>query len=325
MTTPFTFHIPGGILRTEELLGCTQRLRALGKDVSIEAFDTVQGLQWNGGRLVFSHKFLQKQDRYSDVTLDNIDEAVQRIQRINDAGIPFTLTFNSTMESLDVEDEAGNYLLQKLHNGMNGVTVATESLRRHIRANYPNYFITASICYTYSRVDELQAAFQRFDKVVAMPVLAYEEDNLQQLPMDRLIFILNDRCYLFCVRKDHYDYISRCSLAGHSTLEEQKRNQAGTKCFVAEVPGYRNKVRDASEVPRNIRISQIVERHQNDPFEATRAGFNQGFNITAAARKRLFEIGVRHYKLQGREFDDRAYQERVIQLVERIAREELPG
>jgi len=326
MTNPFTFDVPGGLLRTRELLACAQRLKASGKNVKVNAFDSVQGLQWNGGRLTFNDQFMKDptRSRYSDITLDNIQEAVERVQLLNEAGIPFNLTFNSTMESLDVDDEAGNYLLEKLHNGMNGVTVATESLRRHIRAHFPKYSLTASICYVYSRVEEVAAACQRFEKVVAVPILAYEEESLKQLPVEQLVFILNDRCYLFCVRKDHYDYISRCSLSGNTTREEQRRNLQGTKCFAAEVPGYRNKVRDPSDMQRNARVSRLVERHMADPAEAQRPGHGLGFNITATTRLHLFELGIRDFKFQGREFDDQGYQTMVIDFLERIVKEELP-
>jgi len=327
MPAPFVFDIPGGLLRTKELLDCTRRLKETGKPVEVHAFDSVQGLQWNGGRLTFNNQFMKdpSRSRYSDVTVDNIQEAVERVQQINDAGIPFNLTFNSTMESLDVDDEAGNYLLEKLHNGMNGVTVATESLRRHIRANYPKYSLTASICFVHTRADEYLAANQRFEKVVAMPILAYEEETLNLLPKDQLVFILNDRCYLFCVRKDHYDYISRCSLSGNSSPEQQRRNLQGTKCFAAEVPGYRNRVKEPTDQKRNARVSKIVERHMANASEAQSAGFGMGFNITATARRRLFELGIRRFKLQGREFDDQGYQTMVLDFLERIVREELPS
>jgi hypothetical protein len=172
-------------------------------------------------------------------------------------------------------------------------------------------------------MEEYRSACARFEQVVAMPILAYDEDTLLQLPLDRLIFILNDRCYLFCVRKDHYDYISRCSLSGNSTHEEQRRNLQGTKCLANEVPGYRSKVRDASDHHRNARISRIVERHQKDAAEAQSAGFGLGFNITGITRHRLFELGLRHFKLQGREFDDQGYQVMVLDFLDRIVKEEL--
>jgi len=325
MSEGYEFHLSGGITKTDEIIRIARKLKDFGKPVRIVAYDTIQGLQWNGGRLVFNQEFVPDSSfpRYSDITIDNPTGALDRISRLNDEGIAFNLTFNSTMESLDTDDEVGNFLLNKLHNGMNSVTVATETLRRHIRSEYPNYSIVASICMALSTIEECIQACQRYDKVVMLPVFAYEPERFAGLPKDKLIFLINDLCYLFCVRKDHYDYISRCHLAGNTTREEQAANFSNLKCFAQTVPGYRNKVRFESDKEVNARVSTLWLEHH--ALEGHKPGevYDFNFNITQTARRGLIQAGITQFKLQGREMEDPTYQHLVVDFLEMVVRDEL--
>jgi hypothetical protein len=325
MSPTHAFHLSGGITKTDEIIRITRKLRGFGKPVSIVAYDTIQGLQWNGGRLVFNTNFVPDSSfpRYSDITIENPGDALDRVARLNDEGIAFNLTFNSTMESLDTEDAVGNFLLERLHNGMNSVTVATESLRRHIRSHYPNYSIVASICLAMSTLEECVQACQRYDRVVMLPVFAYEPERFACLPKDKLIFLINDLCYLFCVRKDHYDYISRCHLAGNTTREEQTANFSNLKCFAQSVPGYRNKVRFESDREVNARVSALWLEHLAREGHKPGDLYDFNFNITQTARRGIIRAGITQFKLQGREMEDATYQHLVVDFLEMVVRDEL--
>jgi len=324
MGNPVTFTVPAGFHRTDEILALDRRIQALGKGAQIHAYDTVQGLQWNGGRLLFNKDFIpdEKSPWRADVTVENLDVALERARRLNDAGIPVNLVFNSTLETLDPEDEAGNFLLQRLHNGLNGVTVASEVLRQHISAHYPKYAITASICFVYKTPEQYKRACEKYDKVVLMPTFAYTPELLEGLPQDKLVFIVNDNCYLFCVRKDHYDYISRCSLSGNTTRQEQERNAPRGGCFLRD-PKYRAYVAEQNDP---VWVSKI-ERIRNDQLQAD--GLNpkdieHNFTITPAARRHLIRLGYTNFKLQGRDYVDDSFQKKVADFLEKVVREELP-
>lgn len=325
MTNAYEFHISGGLTKTDEIIRIAQKVRSFGKPIRMVAYDTIQGLQWNGGRLVFNQSFVPDSTypRYSEITIDNPHLAFDQVAKLNDAGISFNLTFNSTMESLDTDNEIGNLLLERLQNDMNSVTVATESLRRHIRSNYPKYSIIASICLAMSSIEECIQACERYDKVVMLPVFAYEPERMAGLPKDKLIFILNDNCYLFCVRKDHYDYISRCHLAGNSTQEEQKINFSNLRCLAHTVPGYKNKYKHPSDPAVNARVSKLWEKHLREEGHLPTDTFPFNFNITQTARRGLIQNGFTTFKLQGREMDDADYKVRVVDFLEKIVREEL--
>jgi hypothetical protein len=324
MSTQMLFSIPAGLHRMDPILALNRQIQTSGKDVVIQAYDTVQGLQWNGGRLLFNREFATGDigDAYAPLTIYQLKEAVARVKRLNDEGIGFNFAFNSTMESVDTDEEDANFLLQSLHNGMNSVTVATESLRRHIRASYPKYEITASICFAYQNVEQYVQACNRYDKVVLLPTFAYEFEKLEGLPIEKLVFIVNDPCYLFCTRKEHYDNISRATLFGHNTVAEQAMNaEMGNNCLIPD-PRYQEKLRKTNDPKLVAHINKIREKQFMEenlsPHDCQKA-----FNITPAARRHLIEMGVRNFKLQGRDDLKDDFQKKVIEMVEKIVYQEL--
>jgi len=324
MEKAYEFHISGGLTKTDEVIRIARKLRTYGKRITLHAYDTVQGMQWNGGRLIFNDQFAQDANRshHSDVTIENPQLALERVARLNDEGISFNLTFNNTLESIDLDDEVGNYLLARLHNDMNSVTVATESLRRHVASNFPKYNVIASICMVLSQMDECVEACKRFDEVVMLPIFAYQPELLPSLPLDKLIFLINDLCHIFCLRKDHYDYISRCSLSGNSTYEEQMYNLSQAKCFCRAVPGYGNRVRHESDREVNARVNRIWQAQlAQEGRKIHDSGFN--FNITETARRELIRTGVTKFKLQGRDWNDADYQRQVVNFLESVVEHEL--
>lgn len=324
MSDVFTFTVPGGFQRTEEILALAKRLRATGKPVQLVAYDTVQGLSWNGGRLTFSPELFPDKDLpFAPYSVSRIPEALERARALNREGIGFHLVFNNVLESLDVEDEDGNDLLRGLHHEMNGVTIATESLRSHVAEHYPKYEKTASICFAYMEEAQYQRALTRYEKVVMMPHLAYEPERLKGFPLDRLVFIANDECYLFCPRKDHYAQISRCSQGGNISPRDQAMNLRRMDCLGRNTD-YWDRTNQAldQEWARKIwmdRWEQLKsEGHAEDSREALMA-------ITPATRRQLISLGVRCFKLQGREYNAESYQDRVVDFIEQMVRDELPG
>lgn len=331
MATPFVFALPAGLHRTTQILELQRTFAASGCPVRLTAYDTVQGCSWNGGRLIWDRSFRPDPTQHWHRTLNSGDlkQALARAQELNAAGIPFNLTFNSTLSSIDLEDPVGNALLEGLHHELNSVTVATEVLRSHVKQNFPKYQLTASICHAQDRIEGCLPLFERYDQVVMMPVFAYELDELRSLPTERMSFILNDSCWLFCSRKEHYDHISRCHLSGNTGYEEQRRNAQRDHCFLRDRVMEPRMLKGADKT-RITRINQLREQHMRQeglPLEfVSEANHPQRFNITPVARRGLFQAGVRHFKLQGRNEGDEVYQALVIDFLKDIvAREIEPG
>jgi len=317
MTAPITFALPGGLNRYQEMLQLNDWILKTGKPARISVYDTLQGLQWNGGRPMVGFEVL---------TADDLREAKRRAQLLNEAGISLSLTFNNTLSSVDVDDEDGNDLLTALHNELNSVTIASETLRQHIALNYPKYKRTASICFSYMRLDDYQPLFDRYDLVVAMPILAYQPEALQQVPLDRISFILNDTCWLFCPRKDHYDAISRGSIAGNSSVKEQVLNLSGAVCHVThKLHGPKLRAGVDQDLVRHI--DKIRRTHFQDTEQKTeRLGHcvrDGAYNITPKVRQSLIEMGVKNFKMEGRDYKPEEFQAGVVDFLKRIVMEEL--
>ena len=323
MNHPIYLSVPGGLVRTDAVLAIAERIQQSNKNIIIQTYDTVQGLQWNGGRLIVNRLVadLAPQRLPYDVTVDNLEEAIKRIKRLNERGISFNLTFNNVFENIDVDDPDGNHLLEQLHDGMNMVTVSTRALAAHVRSHYPKYKIVASICFVNDTLEKCRKACEDYDLVVMLPEFAYQAETFSTLPVDKLSFIINDDCFLFCRRKEHYEALSRCSLAGNSTRGEQELNLRVGSCFSREVRGYREKRPDGMSKDLCTKIAGIVKK-QRVKDEDILPGHHE-YNITKAARTELMQRGVNHFKLQGRAAADYVYRNAVEEYLERFVRDEL--
>jgi hypothetical protein len=331
MDRPLTFSLPGGFRFTEAIKEIKERLARSHPHVRIQTYDTVHGLSWNGGRLTFGRELVRDRSvgRYSEFGVDDLDGAVARVRELNAAGIPFQLTFNNTLEGIDVEDDLGNHLLanlEKTPEGVrNGVTVATRGLARHVRERYPGFALTASICFGWRDPEDLAAAFPAFDRVVLLPWFAYCPEVLATLSLEKAVFILNDKCYLFCPRKEHYAYVSRCNLAGNLTREEQERNRAGERCYTDHSEAYRRSWRSEEEHQSYLAIHRRREEQLRTEGIADELKARFAFNITRSARRDLFRMGVRDFKLQGRELTEARYREDVLGFFEAMLQEDFTG
>jgi hypothetical protein len=323
MEKSVTFTVPAGLQRTEMIIDLNRRIKATGKNIQIHAYDTVQGLQWNGGRLMFNGEFIkdEKSPWHSALTMKQVDLAVERAKTLNREGIPFNLVFNSTLNSIDLDDEVGNHLLNELHDEMNGVTIASRAMKQHVSAHFPKYEITASICHVFNEPEQYAQACQEYDKVVVLPKFAYAMDRLEGVPLEKLVFIVNDQCFLLCLRKDHYDAISRCYLGGNNTRHEQERNVPKGDCFMKN-PKYRERVfkENDYQFASTVERAMITQRKQ-DGLGPKDMEFD--FNITPSTRKELIQRGIRNFKLQGRDYNEADYQKKVTGFLEKMVRDEL--
>ena len=323
MAQPIIFTVPAGLHRTQDILALNERVKALGKNIHIHAYDTIQDLSWNGGRLTFNKRFVYGENSMwrRSLTQDELQEALTRVKTLNDVGIPFNLVLNNTLENVDIDDEVGNYLLDRIHNEINGVTVASRALTEHISSNFPKYNITASICFCIESKERAKAFCDRYDKVVLLPKFAYTPELLEGLPIEKLVFIVNDHCSLICGRKEHYDAISRCYLGGNTTPQEQYQNMPCAGCFLKK-PDFRKRFLKLMDVPFNRRLLEL-QRTQRIDAGLSPSDMDYDFNITPITRRDLIHRGVCNFKFQGRDSKDSEYQTIVIDFIEKMAKEEL--
>jgi len=314
MGKPYYISIGGGFTRTDRIIEIAEQARRLDKNIQIQAYDAVQGLQWNGGRIIFNTnmegiKFASYGQLY-DVSIDNMQEALRRVQKLNDHGIAFNLTLNNVLENVDVEDEDGNYLLRNLENDMNSVTVATRALTWHVKQNYPKFKIMGSICFGFGTLEEYLRACEIYDVVVMIPIFAYLPEIVSQLPVEKLSFILNDLCHLYCERKEHYRAVSRSSLSGMTTVDEQFQVRTIPACY-RKFPGFRHKLPDGLDEATCDRVQAIAQAHFESMGDPKLLPGGMAFNISAPARAELLRLGVNHFKLQGREMNTANYERKV--------------
>jgi hypothetical protein len=137
------------------------------------------------------------------------------------------------------------------------------------------------------------------------------------------VFIANDECYLFCPRKDHYAAISRCSLGGNQSVRDQSMNIHRGDCL-----GRNSDYWDRTDEALDQEWAGAIWRTRLAQLEAE--GFAEGSRdalmaITPATRRQLITLGVRCFKLQGREYNTAGYEDRVVDFIERMVKDELPG
>ena len=324
MGKPYYINIGGGFTRTDRIIEIAEQARRVDKNIQIQAYDAVQGLQWNGGRVIFNTKMegikLASNGQLYDVSIDNMQEALRRVKKLNDHGIPFQLTLNNVLENIDLEDEDGNFLLRHLENDMNSVTVATRALTWHVKQNYPKFKIMGSICFCYGTLEEYRKACEIYDVVVMIPIFAYLPEIVSQLPVEKLSFILNDPCNLYCERKEHYRALSRSSFAGMATVDEQFQVRTIPTCY-RKFPGFRSKIPDGLDEATCDRVQAIAEAQFESMGDPKLLPGGTNFNISGPARQELLRLGVNHFKLQGREMNTAEYERKVVEFLEAFMQE----
>ncbi|MDP3044776.1 MAG: hypothetical protein Q8N93_05105, partial [Bacillota bacterium] len=255
---------------------------------------TIIGKVWNvSGGLVFCHeilRFIDERKHYYAMDLGlissvydapgglaweggrvatariSLEEAVRRVKTYNERGIGFNIPFsNVLLTERDLEDEYCNWFLEQCQSEQNGVIVASDLLRNRVRKNYPAYRLITSICFCRTDLKFYLKAQDEYDLVVLHPDLNRDLKFISQLDTSRLEVLVNEDCFYLCPnRLQHYKNISEIILS----------NQ---RVFYKERPGC---------------LSEVM-------FERNR--FGGELLLSQGDIDRLEALGVRHFKLQGRQ------------------------
>ncbi len=204
-----------------------------------------------------------------------VADTVDIVNQINNNGVGFNILFNNTLlQEKDLDDIYCNYLLEKCQNNVNKVVVASDILREYIRKNYPKYKIIASICFTKTDIDFYKEMLDKYDIVVLHPDLNRNLEFISQLDTSRIEVLVNEDCSRNCpYRKQHYDLISQRFL---------------DKNFIMLDDGDRMK----STCLWRFHVKDIKEKH---------------LSLSYSEMDQLRDIGIVHFKLQGRTYDTEMY------------------
>ncbi len=196
----------------------------------------------------------------------------------NDVGIGVLYTFtNHLLEKSDLENRACNLLLEAIDNGrgLNGVILASYLLYDYVRRRHPGLKLTASIIKVTEEegrgnLGYYRSVLQRFDSVMLHPDDGFKYDLLDQLDRDKIEILVNEDCAFRCPnRVKDYEVMA-------------------TVLKAAPV--------DSDDNPYTL----MERRHCRMPLRRVTSAV-RSCNFSTAEMLRVYEMGYRRFKLQGRQ------------------------
>ncbi|MBU1172312.1 MAG: hypothetical protein KKD44_22375 [Proteobacteria bacterium] len=244
-------------------------IRKIRDHVNVSPFKWVHGAPlsyiWNGGRVDPEFQITRK-------ALDKILDAYQSL----DTGCMLTFS-NRFISKHDLDDPDCNYLLNRLNGAApkkNGVIVASDVLADYIRTTYPNLHLMASIIKVTCEKGEGDLLYYKSLESAFDSYVLDVNDNvnyplLENLDRSNVEILVNSSCVYHCPHKaEHYDLLVKM---------HDKKNGV-TMDTVLE---YQKKNCTAYPVGRQL-------------------GKTRNHCLTMTELHTLYDMGFRHFKLQGR-------------------------
>ncbi len=242
----------------------------------VEAVHGAPSVSWNGGRTPFLS--------FNAGDLNGI------LNDFHSKDIGCFLTFsNHLLEAGDLNDSTCNFLLDSiaLRADRNGVIVASDRLSNYIAAKHPDLRQIASIVKTTVEGGRGNAAHyrelgQRFYRYILHPDDCHDPKLLDQLDREKVEILINENCLGECPRRPrHYDAVARAQLfaAANQAVPLQSPFPPGSPMHELE--------QVAVECQADPIIKQIGLRRRN-------------CNLTRGELKAIYDMGFRHFKIQGR-------------------------
>ncbi len=241
------------------------------RNLRFSPFNIVHGsplFAWNSGRV--NPKLIRRGK-----------EIQTALNEYNRRGITLYLTFTNTLlGEQHLNNDMGNALCRAAinHNssGRNGVILASDSLKAHLRREYPQLRLISSILKITAmqgkgKLDVYKRLADEYDEVMVHPDDVLNDTLLEQLrDKERYILIVNEYCIRNCpLRPFHYETLSRQALdfmGSNATMFEKAQNSNG--CL--------NLLTQLTDKKRGVMALSIPEMTH------------------------LRDMGFRHFKLQGR-------------------------
>jgi len=237
--------------------------------LSITPLSSVHGcplsFKWNGGRV----------NKGFTITKQEIDSFFKLYKKMK---IPCFLTFsNRFITKKDLEDPDCNYILDKLaeqNNTENGVIITSDILSDYIRVKYPHLKQMASIIKItcekeVGNIDYYRKLEDNFDKYVVAVDDYFNFELLEKLDKDKAEILVNSPCVMGCPHKaEHYDKMA--SLHEHHSLLD-----------MVDLEDFQKSHCKAYPIRKQI-------------------GHGRNYMLTYSELKKIYDLGFRHFKLQGR-------------------------
>ena len=251
-----------------------------GCRVGIESVHGAPTVLWNGGR-------------FTGQKLDLADFS-ERLESLHCWGIGCFLTFtNQLLEAGDLGDANCNFLLDSIARrpDLNGVIVNSELLSKYIAARYPALRQVASVTKVTLEGGRGNAAYynelgRRFYRYVVHLDDYHDRRLLDQLDRTKAEIIVNEGCLQNCsLRVRHNELVARLN-----------KGLADRQSAAALAPGDALLMRQrADEQLREFLTACPVQLMEHQALPRQR-----NCNLTPGELKSLYDMGFRHFKIQGR-------------------------
>lgn len=253
--------------------------QGFGCRVPIESMHGAPAMLWNGGRV-------------TDVVYEP-GKFKAMLAVLEGAGVGYCPTFTSHLiEEADLGDPAGNAMLEAIARRpeLHGVILTSDRLSAYIARRYPKLRQIASVVKVVlengqGRVDYYRELGRRFHRYVVHPDDSRDLKLMEQLERQKVEILLNENCVANCGnRARHYDVTARLQRAN---------------C-------QENAVAGAPPEPGSKRAGIMAEMAAIKtgcwmPLrQMGMASGRRSCNLSSVETKAIYDLGFRHFKLQGR-------------------------
>jgi hypothetical protein len=262
-------------------------------ELPIKSIHGCYPLAWNGGRRV------DVKSRVNGDSRSMGPEPIFDLWSRHTPPVGCYLTFsNHLIKERHLGDSSSNWLLDVLvkhnHHKMNGVIVSSDILSDYIRKKYPELKQKASIIKSATERPEVNgrdfkyydSLTDRFDKVMVHPDDCHNRELLKQIAdsgrQDSYELILNENCPIGCaVRNPCYSSIARdCLKVRHGVFHF-----------------FKDKLEYGQSLPNTD--PRCGRNNYNNP-DLSKRTTQRSCNFTQDELVEVYNLGFRHYKLQGR-------------------------
>lgn len=201
-------------------------------------------------------------------------------------GISIALTFSN--HKIDLTDKIGNELLEKFHRKGNALIIVNDDLRKYVRENYPDYDLIYSITgmghlnipLQDSDIDFLKDLEKKYDWIVPRFEHVFDPRS-KELDRTKWEVMLNDTCVYGCKHYDaHFKAIADENTAGRPYSKEVE------ECWL---PKFNPDI--------------------DSKYEC--------MDLMPNAMRKLKDVGVKSFKITGREMTDEQYYKELMRFIHR--------
>ncbi len=266
------WNIAGGFIKHEIIMDFFLKNNLINKYKCISVYDGIENCKWNGGRL---HQYVPFSKKIKE--------------KYEELGWSINLTF--TNPNIDLMDPIGNKLLEEFHNEGKGIILINDSLRDHIRRNYPKYKLIHSItgcgCVQGFPLRDCDLNFykekqEKYDVIIPRSDSIFDS-KLRQLDISRIELLISDTCILNCpFFGKHFEEIAKHNSSGKDASEDMKKRIG--ECWIQK-----------DEFEKKIEMEKKV------------FGDKYPFYLSFEQIKSLIKEGFTTFKIQGRESSEKDF------------------